>query len=333
MAKKRLNPSIKRSRTRSGCLTCRDRHMKCDEQQPVCRNCIKSKRKCYRGIRLNFTQYTIYNPRESPDYVSSTLSIPTSTPEFRILDQSITIASLYQDGEKSYRPYLHLHTPEDLQEAELQYRQGSIVTLPTNTSHSLDPVLDPIIDSYPQTPLTVSNIPLQYPQQQDFLNNSHVIMENYDITNLLLNDSQFLNQNLQSVGSDYAQPTFALNNQFNSSGYPPLNNNSFFPNLSAPHFSPTSQKSIDEGKCSNWELINLPDANTCEIIIKIIEKQRYYCFLDLFNELNLWKSAIPSYCLFELNNCSKSFLFKCFMLCANEVTVNLNEILSEQLDI
>ena len=37
MAKKKLNSTIKRSRTRSGCVTCRDRHIKCDEQQPVCK--------------------------------------------------------------------------------------------------------------------------------------------------------------------------------------------------------------------------------------------------------------------------------------------------------
>ncbi|KIW06645.1 uncharacterized protein PV09_02355 [Verruconis gallopava] len=36
---------IKR-RTKTGCLTCRKRRIKCDEQHPVCRNCQKSKREC-----------------------------------------------------------------------------------------------------------------------------------------------------------------------------------------------------------------------------------------------------------------------------------------------
>ncbi|KAK4243654.1 hypothetical protein C7999DRAFT_18025 [Corynascus novoguineensis] len=33
-------------RSREGCLTCRSRHVKCDETRPVCGNCRKSKRNC-----------------------------------------------------------------------------------------------------------------------------------------------------------------------------------------------------------------------------------------------------------------------------------------------
>ncbi|KAF2864469.1 hypothetical protein K470DRAFT_208460 [Piedraia hortae CBS 480.64] len=35
-----------RKRTKTGCLTCRKRRIKCDETRPICRNCIKSKRHC-----------------------------------------------------------------------------------------------------------------------------------------------------------------------------------------------------------------------------------------------------------------------------------------------
>lgn len=44
----------KPKRVRTGCLTCRNRHLKCDEAMPICVNCQKSNRKCERGIRLNF---------------------------------------------------------------------------------------------------------------------------------------------------------------------------------------------------------------------------------------------------------------------------------------
>src|ERR1700761_5463766 len=37
---------ISRKRTKTGCLTCRKRRIKCGEERPVCRNCIKSKRNC-----------------------------------------------------------------------------------------------------------------------------------------------------------------------------------------------------------------------------------------------------------------------------------------------
>ncbi|KAK2613737.1 hypothetical protein N8I77_000628 [Diaporthe amygdali] len=35
-----------RKRTKTGCLTCRKRRIKCDEGKPICQNCIKSKRQC-----------------------------------------------------------------------------------------------------------------------------------------------------------------------------------------------------------------------------------------------------------------------------------------------
>ncbi|KAF7196490.1 putative transcriptional regulatory protein C15D4.02 [Pseudocercospora fuligena] len=41
----RHKKEIKR-RTKTGCLTCRKRRIKCDEGQPTCRNCFKSKREC-----------------------------------------------------------------------------------------------------------------------------------------------------------------------------------------------------------------------------------------------------------------------------------------------
>ena len=35
-----------RRRTKTGCLTCRKRRIKCGEERPICNNCIKSKRHC-----------------------------------------------------------------------------------------------------------------------------------------------------------------------------------------------------------------------------------------------------------------------------------------------
>jgi hypothetical protein len=48
------NASAKSKRVRTGCLTCRERHLKCDEATPDCMNCRKSNRACKRGVRLNF---------------------------------------------------------------------------------------------------------------------------------------------------------------------------------------------------------------------------------------------------------------------------------------
>ncbi|KAF2217816.1 hypothetical protein CERZMDRAFT_63943 [Cercospora zeae-maydis SCOH1-5] len=41
-----LKAKLSRKRTKTGCLTCRKRRIKCDEGRPVCKNCVKSKRHC-----------------------------------------------------------------------------------------------------------------------------------------------------------------------------------------------------------------------------------------------------------------------------------------------
>ena len=45
-AQESLKARLSRKRTKTGCLTCRKRRIKCGEEHPVCRNCVKSKRHC-----------------------------------------------------------------------------------------------------------------------------------------------------------------------------------------------------------------------------------------------------------------------------------------------
>ena len=40
------NKKMSRKRTKTGCLTCRKRRIKCGEERPICNNCVKSKRHC-----------------------------------------------------------------------------------------------------------------------------------------------------------------------------------------------------------------------------------------------------------------------------------------------
>jgi hypothetical protein len=84
----------KSKRVRTGCLTCRERHLKCDEALPVCQNCIKSNRSCKRGIRLNFYDTTV----EDPPYL-----LPR-THDWKVTfqDDSRDIASEYVGGAERY---------------------------------------------------------------------------------------------------------------------------------------------------------------------------------------------------------------------------------------
>lgn len=55
-----LKARLSRKRTKTGCLTCRKRRIKCGEERPICRNCVKSKRHCEGyNQRVVFKQPTI----------------------------------------------------------------------------------------------------------------------------------------------------------------------------------------------------------------------------------------------------------------------------------
>jgi len=337
MAIKRLNPSVKRSRTRSGCLTCRDRHMKCDEQQPVCRNCIKSKRKCYRGIRLNFTQYTIYNPEESSE------SIPIPLNQFRILDQSITIASLYANGRQSYEPYLHLHDPQDLQESDFHYQEGRYPDfVPRSQTVSNQDILSmlemPQAQNIPLNPIVPSNTMIQNNNTviADTVpfDRNNIILENFDITNLLLNDSYFIHQNFQnSPSGTETAPNFVSNNETNVMPTTSVSQSELLSSsYNVPFVSPTrSKSSIDESKFYVWEDIQLPASVDFDLFKLLIDKEKYFWFLDLFNNLDIWKSTIPSYCLSELSTNQNSLLIDCLMACSEKSQTNLVELFDKQL--
>ncbi|KAF1948481.1 hypothetical protein CC80DRAFT_300256 [Byssothecium circinans] len=67
-----------RKRTKTGCLTCRKRRIKCGEERPTCANCIKSKRQCE-----GYNQRVIFKPPlgNFPDHsgVVSTLQYHNSS--------------------------------------------------------------------------------------------------------------------------------------------------------------------------------------------------------------------------------------------------------------
>ncbi|KXJ89163.1 hypothetical protein Micbo1qcDRAFT_14600 [Microdochium bolleyi] len=94
-----LQPPSKSKRVRTGCLTCRERHLKCDEATPDCLNCRKSNRECKRGVRLNFIDLTC----KQPPFI---LTAPEWSVQFQ--DESRLIASEYKGGLAKYR-----HLPQD----------------------------------------------------------------------------------------------------------------------------------------------------------------------------------------------------------------------------
>ncbi|KAI3405289.2 hypothetical protein KGF56_001901 [Candida oxycetoniae] len=254
---KKLKFSNKKSRTRSGCVTCRDRHIKCDEQQPVCNNCIKSNRVCLSGIRLNFKQYRFYDPNENN-------SLPQIRPQtYRIIDQSITIASLYGESEK-YKNYFHLHPPEELMESDLEL-QGVVFS-------KFDPTF----------PLSQTGTPLE---SQPLAGGS----SNSNNNNMSLLETSITNTNMSFLSQ---LPQQILPHQVNSTSHLNIPKPQQLPN--AQKFS-TRPSPLYEYPYLSMELGQIPQqlasiSEDPQQYIDMIKKENFFWLLDLANDKGIWRT-------------------------------------------
>ncbi|KAK4953730.1 hypothetical protein LTR10_008334 [Elasticomyces elasticus] len=131
--------SSKAKRVRTGCLTCRERHLKCDEGLPNCNNCQKSNRECKRGVRLNFIDLWAERP---PTVVSD---YGTARWKVDFLDESREIASEYQGGTQAYKPL-----ERDVKVPAQQYDMGMAFDYPV-TAPPTQQLLPPVQHMLPQT--------------------------------------------------------------------------------------------------------------------------------------------------------------------------------------
>ncbi|KAH9889582.1 hypothetical protein F4778DRAFT_773227 [Xylariomycetidae sp. FL2044] len=120
----------KSRRVRTGCLTCRERHLKCDEGTPDCQNCRKSSRECKRGVRLNFIDMTC----KEPPYVPTTAEWSV-----QFQDESRLIASEYRGGVSKYARYdTQVATPPRESQFESALRRQSQAIENAELQTSLD---------------------------------------------------------------------------------------------------------------------------------------------------------------------------------------------------
>lgn len=124
-------------RVRTGCLTCRERHLKCDEALPHCQNCRKSNRTCKRGVRLNFIDTQVQSPPIIP---------PTHDWQVNFQDESREIASEYKGGLSRYATLDQEDVTEIKNEPNFDY-SNSMVGAPTMAHQTLPPIHLPA--SYP----------------------------------------------------------------------------------------------------------------------------------------------------------------------------------------
>ncbi|KAL4904987.1 hypothetical protein BDW74DRAFT_153914 [Aspergillus multicolor] len=107
----------KRKRVRTGCFTCRDRHLKCDEALGQCQNCKKSGRLCRRGVRLNFVDTQVVAP--------PTCVTPPAGTGVTFRDDSRIIASEYVGGFERYPPPEQGTPLEDIRQASTPVQSGT----------------------------------------------------------------------------------------------------------------------------------------------------------------------------------------------------------------
>ena len=133
----------KPKRVRTGCLTCRERHLKCDEGVPDCLNCRKSSRACKRGVRLNFIDTQVKTPPITP---------PTQEWDVSFQDESREIASEYRGGLGRYAALIQEPDPE---KDESQFDFGSSIVDTPTMSHSQLPSINSLppggVEAYPGT--------------------------------------------------------------------------------------------------------------------------------------------------------------------------------------
>ncbi|KAF2813098.1 uncharacterized protein BDZ99DRAFT_381672 [Mytilinidion resinicola] len=127
----------KPKRVRTGCLTCRERHLKCDEALPICQNCKKSNRQCKRGIRLNFIDTHVKAPPEVP---------PTQEWTVSFLDESREIANEYKGGLSKYGA-LDMDPPPPLENG-MGFDFSTTIPPPTSIAHQPLPPIQGILPDH-----------------------------------------------------------------------------------------------------------------------------------------------------------------------------------------
>ncbi|KAK5131623.1 hypothetical protein LTR08_000810 [Meristemomyces frigidus] len=133
----------KPKRVRTGCLTCRERHLKCDEALPCCNNCKKSSRTCKRGVRLNFIDTWVDRP--------PTMATLYGTREWKVafVDESREIASEYQGGAKLYRLLDQEVAQPEHQSAVYDFAGASVPAAPSMGHQALPPMHSMLPEAYP----------------------------------------------------------------------------------------------------------------------------------------------------------------------------------------
>jgi hypothetical protein len=147
--------SSKPKRVRTGCLTCRERHLKCDEGMPHCQNCRKSSRVCKRGVKLNFIDTQV----QLPPYL-----LPPVDWNVTFQDESRDIASEYKGGSAKYSAVAPEHEAIPLDTNSFEYSQVA-PSAPTLSHQPLPPITGILPETYDHSSTMMFEAPREHHHQ------------------------------------------------------------------------------------------------------------------------------------------------------------------------
>lgn len=242
--------------------------------------------------------------------------------QYRLLDQSIAISSQFKNGKKAYLKYLQLHSKQDLDEAQRHYesdlnchKQQAQETLDSNDVPQVDDLnynsnlsfgmeQNQILD---QDPWDIAVAPPLDPMMYAF--GEDMILESFDIKNSLMNPHmEYSGVSTQKKEVDSTMST------------------TFTPMVEFP----TKDVGLGSQRTrAGLSIFGEPGILFIPIdshaFVKLIQNERYWWLLDLFNNLDVWKSMVPNYCVrivqaSELddkarNRKNPTFLLDCLMDC------------------
>ena len=129
----RHKKEIKR-RTKTGCLTCRKRRIKCDEGHPACRNCQKSKREC-----LGYDP--IFKSQASPQTIQPAPGIFPPPPQQQQPQQQ----QIKHEPQMSSEPQRYSNVPQGyMPAASAGYSPATVMQPPVEFGAQIDPALGPV---------------------------------------------------------------------------------------------------------------------------------------------------------------------------------------------
>ena len=169
-------------RVRTGCLTCRERHLKCDEGLPDCQNCKKSSRECKRGVRLNFIDTQVKTPPITP---------PTEEWNLAFQDESREIASEYRGG---LGRYSNITTEMD----QVSLKDESTYDFSSNMNDSM---LNAPVLQHQQLPAQTFGQPSVNPFQTSMQGMSNQVPDQHQRQSSTTSDSTYSSHTLGGVSS------------------------------------------------------------------------------------------------------------------------------------